>query len=313
MTRLAIRRQGAALLLSLALIAGQPARAELPVIDVQSIFQQIQSYLTQVKQWVQEQLSYTTQLQQLAHELQTDLSTAMLVANFIHAPTLGALMELMGMTGLENNLPINPAALQGLLAGYSGMNGLTGIIGTGSSKLSQLSSLVQGSYTANNLYHCTSTDYACTQNNTRMAGLSGQQGALSLLYSEITNHTQVLQQARNQLLTTSDPKTVADLQAQIQTEIAYLQSQTAQAQIVIGLSNAQQQISAAQDNQKVRADLDAFSGTLQSAGAVNAPPVSSTTGTVASNGATYATPSGATYFVPAGETSAQAQVIGGNQ
>jgi hypothetical protein len=193
------------------------------------------------------------------------------------------------------------------------MNGLTGIIGTGSSKLSQLSSLVQGSYTANNLYQCTSTDYACTQNNMRMAGLSGQQGSLSQLYSEIINHTQVLQQARSQLLTTSDPKTVADLQAQIQTEIAYLQSQTAQAQIVIGLSNAQQQISAAQDNQKVRADLDAFSGTLQSAGAVNAPPVSSTTGNVASNGATYTTPSGATYFVPAGQTSAQAQVIGGNQ
>ena len=133
MTRIIAHRFAAALLLSTALIATQPTRAELPVIDVQSIYQQIQSYVTQVKQWVQEQLSYTTQLQQLAHELQTDLSTAMLVANFIHDPSLGALMGLMGMTGLTNDLPINPSALQGLLSGYGGMSGMSGIIGTGSS------------------------------------------------------------------------------------------------------------------------------------------------------------------------------------
>lgn len=311
MTRITAHRFAAALLLSTALIAARPTRAELPVIDVQSIYQQIQSYLTQVKQWVQEQLSYTTQLQQLAHELQTDLSTAMLVANFIHDPSLGALMGLMGMTGLTNDLPINPSALQGLLSGYGGMRGMSGIIGTGSSKLSQLTSLVSGSYSTNNLYQCSSNDYACTQNNIRMTGLSGQQGALSQLYTEITNHTQVLQQARSQLLTATDPKTVADLQAQIQTETAYLQSQTAQAQIVIGLSAAQQQISAAQDAQKVRADLDAFAGTLQSAGAGSAP--TATAGTVASNGTTYTTPSGSTYFVPAGANTAQAQLLGGNQ
>jgi type IV secretion system protein VirB5 len=310
MTRVTTHRLATALLLSTALVAAQPTRAELPVIDVQSIFQQLTSYVTQVKQWVQEQLAYTTQLQQLAHELQTDLSTAMLVANFIHDPTLGALMGLMGMTGLDNDLPVSPAALQGLLSGYGGMNGMSGIIGTGSSKLGQLTSLVSGSYSTNNLYSCSSNDYACTSNNIRMTGLSGQQGALGQLYAEIVNHTQVLQQARAQLLTATDPKTVADLQAQIQTETAYLQSQTAQAQIVIGLASAQQQITGVQDAQKGQADLAAFASVLQ-ANRTAVLPAGIGAATPVAGGTTYTTPSGTTYFVPAGQTTAQAQPLGG--
>jgi type IV secretion system protein VirB5 len=308
-----VKRRAAAGALSLALILGQveASRADLPVIDFSAISQQITSYITQVKQWVQEQLSWTTQLTQLAHELQTDLSTAMLVANFIHDPSLGALMGLMGMTGLTNDLPINPYALQGMLSGYGGMSGLSGIIGTGSSKIGQLTSLVQGSYSTNNLYTCSTTDYACTQNNSRMAGLSGQQGALSQLYSSITTHTQILTTARAQLNTTTDPKTVADLQAVIQTETAYLQGQTAQAQIVIGLANAQQQVASTQDTQKVSADFAAFSSYLQSNGAATSTSPTATTGAIA--GATYTTPAGASYFVPAGQTTAQAVPLGGNQ
>jgi len=264
MTALRNRLLASVFAISIIIPLAPRAHADLPVIDFSSLFQQITSYVTQVKQWVQEQTSWFTQLQQLQHELQTDFSTAQMLAGFVQNPSLGSLMGIMGMLGLTNDLPINPYSLLSLTSGYGNMSSLSGIIGTGSAKLSMLTSLVPSTYDADKVYSCptATTSFGCTQSDVAMRAASTTKGVLATMVSQLQDHMQVLNQARTQLESASDPATRENLQAVVQTETAYMTNVSGQIQAVNGIAAAQQAIIQQQGDQRVRSDFAGMASQL---------------------------------------------------
>ena len=141
--------------------AGSPAHAQIPVTDGGNL-------IAQAKNLLQELKSYATQLEQLQQEVQSVMWAAQTAQSFIQDPNLGTAMALMNMVGIDNPLPINPYAVQGLVSGYGGMNSLSGLTG----KLSSLNGLVTSSYSADSVYTCTDGSYACARQ--QRAGLSSR-------------------------------------------------------------------------------------------------------------------------------------------
>src|SRR5580765_833618 len=70
---------------------------------------------------IQDLKSYAQQAQQLLQETQTATQLATQGAALIQHPSLGAVMGLANMVGIENPLPISPYAVMGLTSGYGGM------------------------------------------------------------------------------------------------------------------------------------------------------------------------------------------------
>ena len=120
--------------------------------------EEIKNGLTQLKQ-------QQTELQALQADLQLVEQFTFLTENFVHNPNLGAVMGLLNALGLQNDLPLNPFAVQALLSGYGGMGGLNGVLG-------QLGNLVNGSFNADHLFDCTDNSFACQQAKARAADLS---------------------------------------------------------------------------------------------------------------------------------------------
>ena len=85
----------------LTLAAVSPAGAELPVIDNSNLVQQIKGYLQDLK-------SYATQLQQLQQEVQQVQWLISTYQSFVHDPSLGGAMALLGQVGIDNPLPVSP-------------------------------------------------------------------------------------------------------------------------------------------------------------------------------------------------------------
>lgn len=219
------------LTLTFLVITQAPAHADLPVIDITSIIDQLKAYYQQVQQ-------YTTQLQQLQQEVQTATSALTMANNFVRDPSLGSAMGLMSVAGINLDLPINPWAVQSLTSGYGGMNSISGLTG----KLSTLGSVVNTSYDNNHIYTCTDNNFACTQSNQNGYGSSGTQGMLTQLYQGIVDHNTVLNGLRAQLNSIQDPASREAAIGQAIIEDAWATSQGAQVNTVNGLAAIQTRI-----------------------------------------------------------------------
>ena len=213
------------------------------------------------KQVVEEIKNGLTQLKQLQTELlslQADLQLVeqftFLTENFVHDPSLGTVMGLLNALGLQNDLPLNPYAVQALLSGYGGMGGLSGIVG----QLSNLGNLVNGSFNADHLYDCSDNSFACQQAKTAAAANAGYKGIVSQLYTDLTSHMTSLEGLRTTLLGASDPKTVADATAQIALEHTWVSNPAAQLQAVTAMAQAQQRVNEQLSDEKLSADFAAF-------------------------------------------------------
>jgi hypothetical protein len=195
------------------------------------VVEEIKNGLTQLKQ-------LQTELQSLQADLQLVEQFTFLTENFVHNPNLGTVMGLLNALGLQNELPLNPFAVQALLSGYGGMGGLNGVVG----KLSNLGNLVNGSFSADHLFDCTDSSFACQQAKTTAAANAGYKGIASQLYSDLTNHMTSLAGLRTTLLGASDPKMVADATAQIALEHTWVSNTAAQLQAVTAIAQAQQRV-----------------------------------------------------------------------
>ena len=141
------------------------------------LVEEIKNGLTQLKQ-------LQTELQELQADLQLVEQFTFLTESFVHNPNLGSVMGLLNALGLQNDLPLNPFAVQSLLSGYGGMSGLNGVLG----QLSNLGNLVNGSFNADHLFDCTDNSFACQQTKARAAANAGYKGIASQLYTDLTNH-----------------------------------------------------------------------------------------------------------------------------
>lgn len=177
-----------------------------------------------------------TELKSLETEVQQLQQWYYIGDNLIHSPNLGAVMQLMQAAGISQDLPINPMVVGALVSGIGGPQSFGALSG----KLSLLGSLANSNFTRNNLYTCTNNSFECLQSQQKAASIAGVQGISGAVYSDLTNHLNVLAGLRQRLLTASDPKTVADVTAQIAVEQAWVQNQQAQLQSVSLLQAAQQ-------------------------------------------------------------------------
>ena len=224
--------------LTLAVVS--PAGAELPVIDSSNLVQQIKAYLQDLK-------SYATQLQQLQQEVQQVQWLISTYESFVHDPSLGGAMALLGEVGIDNPLPVSPYAIQTLINGQGGISGMLGALGT----------LSNSSFSTNHIYSPDDGSWASQQLNANGNGIAGAQGAAMQIFQQVSTHYPVIQALRERLLAATTPKDVADAQAQISAEHAWEQNATAQLQSVALLNSAQAQSNQQRQNEKLDQDIDA--------------------------------------------------------
>jgi hypothetical protein len=230
----------AVLLAYLTVTGCPPATAELPVIDNSNLVQQIKGYLQDLK-------SYAAQLQQLQEEVQQVQLLISTYQSFVHDPSLGGAMALLGQVGIEDPLPVSPYAIQALLNGQGGISGTLGA----------LSTLSNSSFGTNHVYSPNDESWASQQLNSNGNGIAGAQGAAMQIFQQVATHYPVIQALRDRLLAASTPKDVADAQAQISAEQAWEQNATAQLQSVALMNAAQEQSNQQRQNEKLDQDIDA--------------------------------------------------------
>lgn len=192
----------------------------------------------QARQLFQELKSYGVQLQQLQHEISSAVSLATTAASLIQHPSLGAVMGLANMVGIDNPLPINPYAVQGMLSGYGGMNSMSGLVG----KFSGLGSLVTTSYNTDSVYNCTTGSFACQSLQQRAASNAGLKGISSQIYGELAAHIPVLQGLRTEAAAATDPAQRENIMVQVQLENAWVNNSSQQLQGVIAMASAQESV-----------------------------------------------------------------------
>jgi conjugal transfer/entry exclusion protein len=254
---------------ALALLWGvEVANAQgIPVIDaaaltqwVQSIANEVKAYALQVQQWTTQNLAWTKQIQQYATQLQQYAQEVELYENFFHNPSLGAALGLMNGAGLGNALPVNGYAALGLVNGLSSIGaggqgfslaGLTGILGN-------LSALSGQSWTASHIYTPTDGSWASQQMIARANGIAGYKGAGEAAYNDLRTHANTLQPLRDDLLASTDTKSVLDASGAMQTEIAWNVNQMAQMQAIQMDYQAHSDSLVQRDNERMDADIESF-------------------------------------------------------
>lgn len=223
------------------------AHAQVTVFDPTMNLQQIKDYAQQLKSYVLEAQKYATQLQQYSQEVQMYVS-------FVHDPSLGAAMGLMGRAGYGDSLPINPYAVQSLATGYGSMGSIQGILG----KASTLSSMMGTSYSANHIYTPTDGSWNSQQLISNGQSIAGMQGAALATYNDIDAHRTILQALRDRLNTATTPKDVQDAQAAIEGEQAYMSRLQTQLSAVQVTYRAQQDARVQRDDEVLSRDIDSF-------------------------------------------------------
>lgn len=198
-----------------------PARADLPVIDNANLGQLIK------------------QVQQAAQQIQLlQVQQVMSIYNAVsHITDLGSAVSALGMLGIQNPLPVNPSAVQSLLSGRGSVEGMTGSIG----------SLFNSNWDASHVYTPTGTSYEAGLTQRSATSIAGIQGLAGQLYQSMAQRLPLLQELQDRLNGTKDPKDVLDLQARLQAEQSYIQTQGVQAQTL-----AMMQVAAYQNRQQER-------------------------------------------------------------
>lgn len=205
------------------------ARADVPVIDISNV-------VAQAKNLLQEVQTYAVQLQQLQTQVQSYMHWVYLGQQLVHDPSLGTFMQLANRLGLNTSVPLNPYAVQGLIAGAGGMRGLNGIM----NKIPALGGLVNTSFANNQLYNCQTGDPGCQLSQVSAASRAASNGLASKMLADISSHMGNLQSLRDRAATASDPKTVQDLTLAANIEQNWLQGASGQLH-AIGIMQASQE------------------------------------------------------------------------
>lgn len=237
------------LLLSTALFLGLAtgAHAQIPVTDLGNL-------LAQGKNLAQELKSWGTQLQQLQTEIQSYQQWVYMGEQLIHAPNIATFMQLANQLGISTSLPLNPSAVQGLIAGAGGIRGVNGLMAA----IPQLGNLVNTSYAHNQLYNCQTTDAGCQLAQVSSASTAGANGVAAKLLNDISSHLGIMQSLRDRASTATDPKTVQDLTLQAGIEQNWLQGTQGQLQAIGIMQSAQQAALGQAAAQKFQLDAAAF-------------------------------------------------------
>ncbi|UIJ90175.1 P-type DNA transfer protein VirB5 (plasmid) [Rhizobium leguminosarum] len=206
----------------------------IPVIDETAIAKQIES-ITQLK----------SQLDTLNQQLQ---QAQQLYASLNKVTNMADVAGLLNDPSIRKALPQDFNAIEGLLKG----NG-TGVLGNSASKFLDDNSTYRTS--ANDFY---AQELARAQNQN-----AGQMSLGQQIYDAATKRIDGIDQLRQQISAAADAKDIADLQARLQAETAFLQTDVLRMQALQMVQQAQVQVDDQRKAEDWRKRLDAMGEALK--------------------------------------------------
>jgi type IV secretion system protein VirB5 len=228
------RLHAAALAATIVLSAGGAAGQGIPVIDQTAILKQIES-IAQLKSQLDALHQQIEQAQQLYGSLNklTDMAD---VASVLNDPSV------------RKALPSDFAAIEGLLKGEG-----TGVFKDSASKFLE----------GNSTYRTDADDFYAKELARVQNKNAGQMSLGQQIYDAATKRIDGIDQLREKISTASDAKEIADLQARLQAEQAFLQSDVLRMEGLRMVQQAQNQVDEQRKAEDWRQRMDAMKAALQ--------------------------------------------------
>lgn len=228
-------RLHAVLLTAVLLLSAEGAAGQgIPVIDQTAIAKQIES-IAQLKSQLDALNRQIEQAQQLYGSLNklTDMAD---VANVLNDPAI------------RKALPSDFAAIEGLLKG----NG-TGVFGDSASKFLE----------GNSTYRTDADDFYAKELSRLQNKNAGQMSLGEQIYDVATKRIDGIDQLREKISTAGDAKEIADLQARLQAEQAFLQTDVLRMEGLRMVQQAQNQVDEQRKAEDWRQRMDTMKAALQ--------------------------------------------------
>lgn len=228
------RLGGAALAAALMLSAGTAAGQGIPVIDQTAIAKHIES-IAQLKSQLDALHQQIEQAQQLYGSLNklTDMAN---IAGVLNDPAI------------RKALPADFNAIEGLFKG----NG-PGVFGDSASKFLE----------GNSTYRTSADDFYAQELSRIQNRNAGQMSLGQQVYDAATKRIGGIDQLREKISTASDAKEIADLQARLQAETAFLQTDVLRMEGLRMVQQAQAQVDEQRKAENWRQRMDAMGAALQ--------------------------------------------------
>ena len=228
------RLHAAALAAAIVLSAGGAAGQGIPVIDQTAILKHIES-ITQLKSQLDALHQQIEQAQQLYGSLNklTDMAD---VASVLNDPAI------------RKALPSDFAAREGLLKGEG-----TGVLKDSASKFLE----------GNSTYRTEADDFYAKELARVQNKNAGQMSLGQQIYDAATKRIDGIDQLREKISTASDAKEIADLQARLQAEQAFLQTDVLRMEGLRMVQQAQNQVDEQRKAEDWRQRMDAMKAALQ--------------------------------------------------
>ncbi len=228
------RLHAAALAATLILSAGSAAGQGIPVIDQTAIAKQIES-IAQLKAQLDALNQQVEQAQQLYGSL-NKLTNMADVASVLNDPDV------------RKALPSDFTAIESLLKGNS-----TDTFGDSAAKFLQ----------ENSTYRTSADDFYAQELTRIQSQNAGQMSLGQQIYDAATKRIDGIDQLRQQISTASDAKDIADLQARLQVESAFLQNDVLRMEGLKMVQQAQAQVDEQRKAEDWRQRMDAIKAALQ--------------------------------------------------
>lgn len=228
------RLHGAALAAALVLSAGTATGQGIPVIDQTAIAKQIES-IAQLKSQLDALNQQIEQAQELYGSLNklTDMAD---VASVLNDPAI------------RKALPADFNAIEGLFTGND-----TGVFGNSASKFLE----------SNSTYRTSADDFYAQELSRIQNKNAGQMSLGQQIYDAATKRIDGIDQLRETISTASDAKDIADLQARLQAEQAFLQTDVLRMEGLRMVQQAQAQVDDQRKAEDWRQRMDAIKAALQ--------------------------------------------------
>lgn len=206
--------------------------------------------LTQQLSWGQNWIEMGKQLDEARRTfnvVQADYQQAQMVWNAASRVTdLGSAVGALSTIGIQNPLPVNPWALQGLLNGTGGVQG----------GISNLSSLFTGTQMGNQVYAVQPGTFARDEMIRRGASYSGAQAVALQLHESAAQRSPLLAQLLSRLDTARDPTEREAIMVRLQAEQAQIANQSVQAAAAGNFQAAQMEIDRVRQEQRLQQSID---------------------------------------------------------
>ncbi|MCA1366760.1 P-type DNA transfer protein VirB5 [Bradyrhizobium sp. BRP14] len=228
------RLQGAALAAALMLSTGTAAGQGIPVIDQTAIAKHIEA-IAELKSQLDALNQQIEQAQQLYGSLNklTDMAD---IASILNDPAI------------RKALPAEFNAIEGLFKGDG-----SGAFGDSASKFLE----------GNSTYRTSANDFYAQELSRAQNKNAGQMSLGQQIYDAATKRIDGIDQLREKISTASDAKDIADLQARLQAETAFLQADLLRMEGLRMVQQAQAQVDEQRKAEDWRRRMDAIKAALQ--------------------------------------------------